>query len=234
MKKFSLFCVLAALALIVFWQIFLNEEISWYIVVVIILILSMLPFLIKYEKKRWSARELTMTASLIAIAVSSRAVFYLIPQVKPIVAVVIVSAVCLGPFEGYMVGIFSAFLSNFIFGQGIWTPFQMVGLGMVGLIAGFVLNLKTLKAWKLAVCGFVLAAFLYGAIVDLSTVLVTVTEFSVSSVLAVYAAALPFDIALGISTAVFLFLFGLPFSKKIDRVNVKYGVFTEKQEENDG
>ena len=57
-----------------------------------------------------------------------------------IAAVVIVAGMCLGPFSGYMVGALSAFLSNFLFGQGIWTPFQMVALGLVGLLAGMLLR----------------------------------------------------------------------------------------------
>ena len=100
----------------------------------VLLLLSALPFFLHLERKPISAREMALLSVLTALAVVSRAVFYLIPQVKPIAAVVIVAGMCLGPFSGYMVGALSAFLSNFLFGQGIWTPFQMVALGLVGLL----------------------------------------------------------------------------------------------------
>ena len=73
------------------------------------------------ERNRSLPERWRLLSVLTALAVVSRAVFYLIPQVKPIAAVVIVAGMCLGPFSGYMVGALSAFLSNFLFGQGIWT-----------------------------------------------------------------------------------------------------------------
>ena len=152
---------------------------------------------------------------LTALAVVSRAVFYLIPQVKPIAAVVIVAGMCLGPFSGYMVGALSAFLSNFLFGQGIWTPFQMVALGLVGLLAGMLLRPGRVNRWVLALVGFFLATVVYGLVVDLSTVLMTVTDFTWPAVLAVYASGAPFDLVFGGSTAVFLVLFGTPLEQKI-------------------
>ena len=165
-------------------------------------------------RKPISAREMAPLSVLTALAVVSRAVFYLIPQVKPIAAVVIVAGMCLGPFSGYMVGALSAFLSNFLFGQGIWTPFQMVALGLVGLLAGMLLHPGRVNRWVLALVGFFLATVVYGLVVDLSTVLMTVTDFTWPAVLAVYASGAPFDLVFGGSTAVFLVLFGTPLEQK--------------------
>lgn len=232
MKKlfFSILLVLS-LVLLVLWQIFWAAQTSWYIVAVVLLLLSALPFLLQFEHRIPSAREMAVISALTALAVVSRAVFYLIPQVKPIAAVVIVSAVCLGPYQGYIIGAMSALLSNFIFGQGIWTPFQMAALGLVGFVAGLVLTPANTTRLKLAITGFVLAAVLYGAVVDLSTVLMTVTDFNFKSVLAVYAAGAPFDLVFGAATAVFLFLFGMPLQKKITRIQVKYGLLLQSGQE---
>ena len=125
-----LFLVLPVL--LVVWQVCFADTTSWYLVAAVLLLFSALPFFLHLERKPISAREMALLSVLTALAVVSRAVFYLIPQVKPIAAVVIVAGMCLGPFSGYMVGALSAFLSNFLFGQGIWTPFQMVALGLVG------------------------------------------------------------------------------------------------------
>lgn len=224
MKKISVILSVICLILIAAWQILAPHR-SYYLISVCILLLSMIPFLVSFERSRPSARELTLTASLIALAVISRAVFYLIPQVKPIGAVVVVCGVCLGAQRGYLIGAFSAFISNFIFGQGIWTPFQMAAMGLVGLISGLVFSKLRPNRISLSILGFILTFALYGVVVDASTVLMMSSEFNIKSVLAIYATGVPFSFVFGVSTAVFLFLFGMPFIKKIDRINTKYGIY---------
>ena len=221
MKKIlPLLTAVISLALIVIWQ-FFAQSTNFYIIAFGILILSMLPLFISFERSRPSARQLALISSLIAIAVISRVVFYLVPQIKPIGAVVIVSGVCLGAKKGYIVGAFSAFISNFMFGQGPWTLFQMVALGLVGLISGLIFNKKAKKI-PLAIVGFLLVFVVYGLVVDLNTVLFFTGDYSIQSVLAIYAAGVPFNLIFAVSTAVFLLLFGESFIKKINRITTKY------------
>ena len=99
----------------------------------------------------------------------------------------------------------------------------MVALGLVGFVAGIVFKHFKPNRWLLAVIGFFLAFALYGLIVDASSVLTMLTDYTISGVLAVYAAGAPFSAAFGGATALFLFIFGEPFIKKINRVIVKYG-----------
>lgn len=223
-KAVSAAFVIAAAVLTVLWQVFLAETTSYYLVSVIILMLSLLPFFISFEKSVPDAREMALLAVLTALAVVSRAVFYLIPQFKPIAAVVIASAVCLGANRGYIIGAFSAFVSNFLFGQGVHTPFQMVALGLVGFAAGLIFEKIKPNRVNLAVIGFLLSFALYGIIVDLSSVLTMVTDYNLSSVLAIYAAGVPFSAVFGGATAIFLFLFGEEFIKKLNRIINKYGI----------
>lgn len=226
MKKAFLYITVAlSLAFIVLWQFLFADSVNYYIVSVVILIASMLPFFVSYEQKKVTARDITLTATLIALAVVSRAAFYLIPQVKPIAAVVIVSAVCLGAHKGYIVGAFSAFVSNFIFGQGMWTPFQMVALGTVGLLAGLIFRWLKINRYTLSIVGFVLATVVYGAIVDMSTVLSAYgNNVTLKGALSIYASGAVFSLVFGGATAVFLFLFGMPFITKIERISKKYGL----------
>ncbi len=186
----------------------------------------MLPFFINYEKRKTGTREITLIAVFVALAVASRAAFYLIPQVKPIAAVVIVAAVCLGAVRGFFVGAMSAFVSNFLFGQGYWTPFQMAALGLVGLAAGLLFSKKKNKnRFVLAGVGFVLVVVVYGLIVDLSTVFAALgNNITPQGVLSIYAAGLPFNLVFGATTAVFLLLFGEMFIRKTERIIRKYGV----------
>lgn len=226
MKKAFLYITVAlSLAFIVLLQFLFADSVNYYIVSVVILIASMLPFFVLYEQKKVTARDITLTATLIALAVVSRAAFYLIPQVKPIAAVVIVSAVCLGAHKGYIVGAFSAFVSNFIFGQGMWTPFQMVALGTVGLLAGLIFRWLKVNRYTLSIVGFVLATVVYGAIVDMSTVLSAYgNNVTLKGALSIYASGAVFSLVFGGATAVFLFLFGMPFITKIERISKKYGL----------
>ena len=116
----AIFYILFALALlgfVVVWRLFF-VNVSFYVPAAVMLVFSMLPLFYNYEKAKSSTREITLVATMVALAVVSRAVFYLIPQVKPIAAVVVISAVCLGAERGFAVGALSAFVSNFIFGQG--------------------------------------------------------------------------------------------------------------------
>ena len=221
--------LIVSLVGIIAWQ-FQFKKVNFYVVCAAMLVLSMLPFFIRFERKKITAAELSLIATLIALAVASRAVFYLFPQVKPIGAVVIIAAVCLGAEKGYIIGAFSMFVSNFIFGQGIWTPFQMAALGAVGLISGLLFSADKMKEGMLnrvmlSLTGFILTFAVYGAIVDMSTVLfLSGTEPTFAGLLAVYAAGIPTSLAFGITTAVFLFLFGEPFIRKINRVITKYGM----------
>lgn len=226
MKKAFLYITVALiLAFIVLWQFLFADSVNYYIVSVVILIASMLTFFVSYEQKKVTARDITLTATLIALAVVSRAAFYLVPQVKPIAAVVIVSAVCLGAHKGYIVGAFSAFVSNFIFGQGMWTPFQMVALGTVGLLAGLIFRWLKVNRYTLSIVGFVLATVVYGAIVDMSTVLSAYgNNVTLKGALSIYASGAVFSLVFGGATAVFLFLFGMPFITKIERISKKYGL----------
>ena len=221
---FPIFIILSLVGIIL-WQLLLSEKINYYIVSASVLILMMLPFFISFEVKRIDTKEITLISSLVALAVVSRAAFYLIPQVKPIAAVVIASAICLGAERGYIIGALSMFVSNFIFSQGIWTPFQMAALGLVGFFAGLIFKKAKNNRFLIALYGFISATFIYGLIVDISTVLVALGDnITVSGILSVYAAGMPFNLIFGASTALFLFVFGKGFIRKIDRVNTKYNI----------
>ena len=221
---FPIFIILSLVGIIL-WQLLLSEKINYYIVSASVLILMMLPFFISFEVKRIDTKEITLISSLVALAVVSRAAFYLIPQVKPIAAVVIASAICLGAERGYIIGALSMFVSNFIFSQGIWTPFQMAALGLVGFFAGLIFKKAKNNRFLIALYGFISATFIYGLIVDISTVLVALGDnITVSGILSVYAAGMPFNLIFGASTALFLFVFGEGFIRKIERVNTKYNI----------
>lgn len=191
-----------------------------------ILLLSFLPFVMIFEGKKPRAREITVTAVMVAIAVAGRAAFFMLPQFKPMTAVVIIAGIALGGETGFIVGSLSALVSNMFAGQGPWTPWQMFALGLIGLVSGllFTDNGFYKKRLLVGIFGFVSAFVIYGAIVDTSTVVMTVYQLNWQAVLAVYIAGLPFNLIHGVSTFVFLMLIGNSMIRKLSRIKIKFGM----------
>jgi len=91
---------------------------------------------------------------LITRGVLGRAAFFMVPQFKPILALVILAGLTLGSPAGFMTGAMTAFVSNFFFGQGPWTPWQMAALGLVGFLAGLLAEKKVLNGNRRGVIVF--------------------------------------------------------------------------------
>lgn len=178
-----------------------------------------------FEGRKPQAREIVVIAVLTAIAVAGRAAFFMLPQIKPMAAVVIVSGVCLGGEAGFIVGALAAFVSNFIFGQGPMTPFQMFGMGMIGFLAGILFGAGRMGPKKifLYVYGGLAAFFLYGGIVNLGGIFLR-GDFTWESALVWWGASVPFDLAHAASTVVFLLILAGPMMEKINRVKLKFGL----------
>ena len=199
-----------------------------YLVSLLIILLSMIPFAIVFERRKPAARELVVLAVMIAIAVAGRAAFYMLPQFKPITAVVIICGVAFGCESGFIAGAMSAFLSNFIFGQGPWTPYQMEALGIIGFLSGLLFYRKDGRQpdrWILCIFGFLAAFFIYGFIADSSTLLTTYSNITWEAALAVYSAGVVFNLIHGAATFVFLLLLAKPMLNKLNRIRVKYGLY---------
>ncbi len=183
-------------------------------------------------KRRLKARELVTVASLIAIAVASRAAFYELPQVKPMCAIVIIASMVFGPTIGFTTGALSMLLSNFIFGQGMWTPFQMLGMGMCGLICGFVFKNKKIAENRIAVAviGFLVCFAVYGIIVDTSSVIMMASEFNIKTILSIYASGVPFNAIHAATTFAVLLLAAPVFCQVLERIKIKYDLFGGAEE----
>src|SRR5437764_1121217 len=87
-----------------------------------------------YERKRPDARIVALVATLAAFAALGRIAFAALPNVKPTTDIVLVSGYALGGAPGFVVGALAGFSSNFFFGQGPWTPWQMGAWGVTGLL----------------------------------------------------------------------------------------------------
>ena len=129
----------------------------------------------------------------------------------------------MGAEAGFLTGALAAALSNFFFGQGPWTPFQMLAWGFVGLIAGALAKPLKTHRWLLLLYG-VLSGVLYSLMMDVWNVLWYAGGLDWSLYGAAVMAALPHTLLYAASNFVFLYLLATPFGEKLARVKVKYGV----------
>ena len=190
---------------------------------VVCVILALVLFYASFDKKIVGTRRMVIIAVMTALSVISRAVFAMIPAFKPITSIVIITAIWIGPESGFLVGSLTAVISNFQFGQGPWTPFQMFTWGMIGLIAGYLGDPLRRSRVALAVYG-ALAGIAYSMIMDVWTVLWYGEGFRWDLYVAALGTALPYTIGYAVSNMIFLLVLGRPFGEKLQRVKIKYGV----------
>lgn len=221
-----LFLVLAGL---LWYEIFILKGESYYVVSLIIILAGTMRFLLSFEKSHPSVQMMTIIAALCGLAIASRIAFFFLPQIKPIAAVVIISGIVFGGEAGFVTGAISAFVSNFYFGQGSWTPFQMFSLGLIGFFAGILFK-KRQNRILVAVYGFFSVIILYGGIVDLNTVFMVSGKLNAGVATGIYLSALPFNVIFGVSTAAFLFLLYNPVVRRLERISRKYCLIDKDME----
>lgn len=175
-----------------------------------------------FEASRPPLRQLMPTAVLAATAAAGRVLFAPIPDVKPVSAIAVIAGATLGRRSGFMVGAVAALVSNFFFGQGSWTPWQMYAWGLVGYLGGVFADRGLLERGGVLYAWGFLSALMYGAILNGYYVLGFVRPLTWPSVLAAYAAGLPLDCVHGVATAAFLAVIWLPWGRSIRRVVRKY------------
>ena len=177
------------------------------------------------ENSKPNSLKMAVIAVMCALGIAGRAVFAGVPFVKPVAAIVTLTGVCLGPQRGFLRGAVTMLISNFMFSQGPWTLWQMLGFGMLGFLAGLIFykRKKLQKPAVIAICGTVFYILITGPILDLSGIF----AYSIggkASLGATLLAGLPVNISSGVATGVFLLLLAKPIISKLNRIIVKYGL----------
>ncbi|MGX8716100.1 MAG: ECF transporter S component [Lachnospiraceae bacterium] len=191
-----------------------------------IMFYSMIPFFMVFEGRKPQARELIILSSMVALACAGRAAFFMVPSFKPLIAIVIISAIAFGAESGFLVGAMTMLVSNFLFGQGPWTPWQMFTLGLIGFITGLLNQKGLLPSKRLPLCiyGFLVTIFIYGGIMNPAAMFMSVYGFSWQALLAYYISGIPVDLVHATSTFIFLWIGARPLLEKLTRIKVKYGL----------
>lgn len=204
---------------------FLQDR-KYYFISLLVLAEIMLPFFGRFERRGPRAREVVTLAVLCGVAVAGRAALAAVPQVKPALAIIIIAGMCFGAESGFLVGAMTGFVSNFFFGQGMWTPWQMFAFGIVGFAAGLFAHAGTFskKRIPLSLFGGAAAVLLYGGVMNLYTLLTASAEITWAQILLVYGTGVWFDLLHAVSTAVFLFFLAPPLIENLERFKTKYHV----------
>lgn len=199
---------------------------QYYVVSLVILLWSMLPFFLLFEKRRPQARELVTIAVMAALAAAARAAFIWAPSFKPITGIVIITGVALGAEAGFLTGALAAFVSNFLFGQGAWTPWQMFAFGIAGFLAGVLRARGWLSEKKLplAIFGALVTLGIVGPLLDTCTLFTMQSEVTKASAAAIYLSGLPFNAVHAVASALTIWLLSDPLLEKLGRLRTKYGL----------
>jgi energy-coupling factor transport system substrate-specific component len=196
--------------------------VSWELVSFVILAAVLIAGFAWYERSRPPSQVVALVAALAALAIAGRIAFAAFPNVKPTTDIVIFAGYALGGAPGFAVGALAALVSNFWFGQGPWTPWQMAGWGLCGIL-GAALALGSRNVGRLtlaATCGA--AGVLYGALLNFSLMATYGGDLSWERFLVLEGRAVPFDAAHAIGNVVFALIAGPALVRMLTRFRERF------------
>ncbi|MFP4545914.1 MAG: ECF transporter S component [Methanomassiliicoccales archaeon] len=180
-------------------------------------------FFLEYETSNLSSKEVALVGMMAATIAVARIPFAALPQIQPCTFLIIAVGLVFGSLSGMMCGALTAGVSNLFLGQGAWTPWQMLGWGLVGLIAGYVgSRYPDLDLRMIALLG-VGASLFYGLLLDISS-WIMFYEVDPARLVAVLSLGMPFNIAHAVGTVVFTFALGKPVLFYLRRFKMRFHV----------
>ena len=222
--------ILLAIPFTLFISVYYLGSRKYNLISLVILLETILPFFLVFEGRKPKARELIIIATLCAIGVAGRAAFFMLPQFKPVIALTIIAGVAFGGESGFLVGAMTMLVSNMLFSQGPWVPWQMFAMGIIGFLAGVLFRKGFLQRKKLSLCifGLISAIFIYGGIMNPAAALLSASKISWNMLLPYYLTGFPMDCVQGGATFLFLWFAAEPMLEKLDRIKVKYGLVVKE------
>ncbi len=195
---------------------------SWELTSFLILAGVLLAGFAWYERSRPPSQIVALVGALAALAIASRIAFAAFPNVKPTTDIVIFAGYALGGAPGFAVGAFTALVSNFWFGQGPWTPWQMAAWGLCGVL-GALLALGVRNAGRLtlaATCG--LAGIVFGALMNFSLMATYGGDLSWRHFWLLEGRGAPFDAAHATGNVVFALVAGPAMVRMLRRFRERF------------
>lgn len=213
----------------------------------LVVIAALVVFFARFELSKPSLRQIMPAVIMGALTAVGRILFAPIPNFKPVTAICIVAGIVFGRHVGFVTGALAALVSNFFFGQGPWTPWQMYAWGLTGYFAGVLADAglfgmhadaaqadnrergthaSALKQQLPLYIYGVVASLLYGFILNTWTLSGFAQPLTWQVALATYGAGLAFDIIHAASTVTFLAVIMIPWRRKLERIKRKYALHT--------
>ena len=200
---------------------FLGKQ--WLLFSLLIACATPIPFFLRLERNGKSAGYLSLIASMVSLSAAGRVLFAPIPFFKPVSAICVLCGTFFGAEAGFLCGSLSALLSNLYFGQGPWTPFQMLSWGLIGFLAG--VFSKPIKKSRLMQCLFgVLSGVLFSLCMDLFTTLWQEGSFDFSRYLFFLTSSLTVMVIYALSNVLFLLALTPLFRRIFQRLVTKFGL----------
>ena len=212
----------------IFAGVFYLDGKHYNLVALMVLFECMVPFFVVFEGRKPKARELVVVAVLCAMGVAGRCAFFMLPQFKPVMALVIISGVAFGGEAGFLVGAITMLVSNVVFSQGPWMPWQMFSMGIIGFLAGVLFRKGWLRRSRgaLATYGAFAAVIIYGGIMNpAAAVMYNSGNLNRHLLMAYYVSGFPMDLVHAAATVIFILLAAEPMLEKLDRIKSKYGFY---------
>lgn len=201
------------------------EALSYYVSITLMLIYTLVGYFVCFERGTGRGRELVTMAVMCACAVVSRAVFIWVPFFKPMAAIIMIAGIGMGSRGGFIVGVLAVFVSNLIFGQGPWTPWQMVAFGVAGLIMGLLPKAGIIPRFAIpkarlvltAVLGALEVVLITGPTLDIYALVSMMGVYTPESLIAILLAGLPVNAIQAAATFITILLLGNPILRALHR-----------------
>jgi energy-coupling factor transport system substrate-specific component len=199
--------------------------VSWILASALVLAVALAAGFAWYEREHPATRVLALVATLAALAALGRVAFAPLPNVKPTTDIVLLGGYALGGAPGFAIGAVAALASNLFFGQGPWTPWQMVAWGGCGLLGAGVARIAGRELGRVslaAVCAF--AGLAFGAVMNVSQWVMYSGDHTQAKLVASFATSVPFDVAHAVGNAVFCLAFGPALVRALARFRTRLEV----------
>jgi energy-coupling factor transport system substrate-specific component len=199
--------------------------VSWTFASLLILGIALAIGFAWYERAHPPAKVVALVATLAGLAAVGRIAFAPVPNVKPTTDIVLIAGFALGGGPGFVVGAVAALTSNLFFGQGPWTPWQMVAWGLVGVLGAVLARASGRQMGRVPLalwCGA--AGFAFGAIMDLSTWVTFSGDQTLDRFLAIAGTSLPWNLAHAAGNVAFFLAFGPVLVRSLERFRARFQV----------
>jgi energy-coupling factor transport system substrate-specific component len=199
--------------------------VSWVAASFALLALAIAAGFAWYERAHPTARVIALVATLAALAALGRIAFAPLPNVKPTTDIVLISGYVLGGAPGFVVGAVAALASNLFFGQGPWTPWQMVGWGGAGLAGAGLARVAGRELGRVPLAAACAVASLgFGVVMNLHLWVSYSGDHTAAKLAATFATSLPFDIAHVVGSALFCLAFGPALVSALSRYRMRFEI----------